>query len=84
MRDGIKRLLDLVRVLSIDEKMAVIDKFKLNIIPPMLIGVAESYVLAEAELQRPNLYFVCRRMRLAIALPEEWLDDEGQIGRAHV
>jgi len=73
-----ERLLDLVRTLGIDEKMAVIDKFKLNIIPPMLIGVAESYVLAEAELRRPNLYFVCRRMRLAIALPEERLDDEGQ------
>ncbi|MEO8395390.1 MAG: hypothetical protein ABI700_20520, partial [Chloroflexota bacterium] len=73
-----ERIADLVRMLSIDEKMAVIAKFKLDIIPPMLLGIAESYVLAEAELQRPNLYFVCRRIRLAVALPETRMDEDNQ------
>ena len=75
---GPERLLDLVRTLSIDEKMAVIDRFKLDVIPPMLLGVAESYVLAEAELRRPDMYFVCRRIRLAIALAETRLDEDEQ------
>lgn len=73
-----ERILDVVRTLSIEEKMALIQKFKLDVIPPMLLGIAESYVLAEAELQRPNLYFVCRRLRLAVALPEERLDEDHQ------
>jgi hypothetical protein len=73
-----ERILDLVRTLSIEEKIALIQKFKLDVIPPMLLGIAESYVLAEAELQRPNLYFVCRRLRLAVALSEQRLDEENQ------
>ena len=75
---GPERPLDLVRPLSIDEKMALIAKFKLDLIPPLLLGIAESYVLAEAELRRPDLYFVCRRVRLAIALPETRLDEDNQ------
>jgi hypothetical protein len=75
---GLERIADVVRMLSIDEKMAVIAKFKLDVIPPMLLGVAESYVLAEAELRRPDLYFVCRRMRLAVALPETRMDEDDQ------
>jgi len=75
---GPERIADVVRTLGIDEKMAVIEKFKLGIIPPMLLGIAESYVLAEAELQRPNMYFVCRRVRLAVALPETRLDETGE------
>lgn len=73
-----ERVLDLVRSLSIDEKLALISKSRLNLPPPMLLGMAESYVLAETEIVRPNLYFVCRRIRLAYALPQLVPDADGQ------
>src|SRR5664279_2445512 len=75
---GPERTLDLVRPLAILEKMALIEKLKLGMMPPQLLGVAESYVLAESEIVRPNLYFVCRRVRLAFALSEEKLDADHQ------
>ncbi len=73
-----ERALDLVRPLSIDEKLALIAKFKLAVPPPLLMGIAESYVLSETRIVHPNLFFVCRRARLAVALPEERLDDDHQ------
>ncbi len=73
-----ERIADLVRPLSIQEKMAVIGKHKLDLLPPHLLGIAESYVLAESEIIRPNLYFVCRRIRLAYILPEPASDADGQ------
>jgi hypothetical protein len=73
-----ERTADLVQPLTIDEKMAFARRLKLDIPAPMLMGIAESYVLAEADIVRPHLYFVCRRVRLALALPEEQQDDDGQ------
>jgi hypothetical protein len=73
-----ERVQDMVVSLTIAEKMALINRFDLNIAPPMLLGVAESYVIAEAMLQRPDLYIVCRRIRLAIGLPETRIDEEQQ------
>ncbi len=73
-----ERTLDLVQPLGIQEKMALVDRLKLDILPPLLLGIAESYVLAETEIVRPNLYFVCRRLRIAVALPETRLDEAGQ------
>lgn len=72
-----ERTADLVQPLTIDEKMAFAKRLKLDIPAPMLMGIAESYVLSEADIVRPHLYFVCRRVRLALALPEEKLDDDG-------
>lgn len=71
-----ERIMDTVQPLSIHAKMQIIDLLKLDLAPPMLLGIAESYVIAEAELSRPNLYMICRRFRLAYALSEEKLDAE--------
>ncbi len=73
-----ERTLDLVRPLTIAEKMALIDRFRLDVPPPLLLGVAESYVLAETPICAPTLYFVCRRVRFAVALTEERTDADGQ------
>lgn len=73
-----ERVPDMVHPLSIDEKMALSDRLKLDAPPPMLLGLAESYVLGEAPLVHPSLFFVCRRLRLAIALREQRIDDENE------
>ena len=75
---GPERLLDIVRPLSLQEKRALIDHYELPITPPMLLGLAESYVLAEAPLDYPNRFVVCRRIRLARALPEAQIDGDGE------
>lgn len=69
---------ELVHPLSIQEKMTLVKQLKLDVAPPMLLGIAESYVLAECQIASPSLYFVCRRVRLALALGEERLDDDNQ------
>lgn len=73
-----ERVGEMVQPLLIQEKMALIKRLELNIAPMLLLGLAESYVLAEAEIQRPYLYIVCRRIRLAYALPEPAYDQEQQ------
>jgi hypothetical protein len=73
-----ERTVDLVQTLGIEEKMMIAERLKLGIAPPQLLGIADSYVLAEARIVRPALYFVCRRVRLTIALSEARLDDDGQ------
>jgi hypothetical protein len=75
---GPERTAELVQPMTIDEKMRFAKRLGLNIPAPMVLGVAESYVLAESDIQRPHLYFVCRRVRLAVALESERLDDEQQ------
>ena len=74
-----ERIGELVRPLTIQEKMAAVQKLKLEIPATHLLGLAESYVLAESEVLRPNLYFVCRRIRLAYALAEPRTDGDGQL-----
>jgi hypothetical protein len=75
---GPERLDDLVHPFSVQEKFALAKQLKLDIMPPMLLGLAESYVLAEATVRAPHLFLVCRRLRIAYALPEERLDAEGE------
>lgn len=77
-RRELERISDLVRPLTLDEKLAALRRLQLDVPPPYLLGLAESYVLAECAVVRPNLYFVCRRVRLAFALPEQRLDADGQ------
>jgi hypothetical protein len=72
------RITDVVHPFSVGEKMTLVQQLGLSIMPPQLLGIAESYVLAEAELQRPYRYVVCRRVRLAYALPNPQLDENGQ------
>ncbi len=74
----LERTADLVQPLTIDEKLAFVKRLNLNLPAPMVMGIAESYVLAECDIVRPHLYFVCRRVRLALALPEEQLDTQQQ------
>ena len=73
-----ERTLDLVHPLSVSEKMALVNQLQLDVLPPLLLGIAESYVLAETLISAPNLYFVCRRVRIAVALTEEGIDADGQ------
>lgn len=74
---GPERLDDLVRPFSIPEKITLVNRLELNVVPPMLLGLAESYVLAEAPINPPNEFIVCRRLRLAYSLPEEQEDATG-------
>lgn len=74
---GPERLDDLVRPFSVPEKIALVNLLELDIMPPMLLGLAESYVLAEALITPPNEFVVCRRVRVAYALPEERVDETG-------
>jgi hypothetical protein len=73
-----ERLSDLVQLLSIEEKLVLLEKLALRIPPMMLAGIAESRVLAEAPLDEPGRYLVCRRILLAVMLPEQRLDTDGQ------
>lgn len=75
----LERITDVVRPFSLQEKMKMVERLELSIIPPLLLGLAESYVLAEAELQRPSLYVVCRRVRMAYVLPTAQRDENGQL-----
>lgn len=67
---GPERIVDLVRPLSITDKMLLIERYQLDAAPPHLLGIAESYVLAEAALNPPDQFIVCRRMRVAYLLPQ--------------
>jgi hypothetical protein len=74
---GPERLDDLIRPFSLPEKIALINLLELDILPPMLLGLAESYVLAESPITPPNEFVVCRRVRVAYVLPEERQDETG-------
>ena len=62
------RILDAVHPLTVAEKMALTSAFKLAIPLPRLLGLAESAVLAEANLPGSAVYMVCRRLRITYAL----------------
>ncbi|MBZ0301901.1 MAG: hypothetical protein K8J31_19285, partial [Anaerolineae bacterium] len=72
------RITDVVRPLEVPTRMELVARLSLDIPPFMLIGIAESQVLAEALLIPPHGYFVCRRIRLAYALQETRYDDDHQ------
>ena len=73
----VERVDDLVRGVAMNEKMLLVKRLELAVPPPMLIGLAESYVLAEAEVIHPDWFIVCRRLRFAYALLEEAIDNDG-------
>ncbi len=72
-----ERIAELVRPLSLPAKMQVIETLQLDIVPPLLFGVAESTVLAEATLT-PETTLVCRRLRLAYRLAQVQYDEDKQ------
>ena len=73
-----ERIQQLVRPLSIQSKMQIVDILNLTMPAPMILGIAESYVLSEACVAAPHDYIVCRRVRIAYALPEVQSDPQGQ------
>jgi hypothetical protein len=72
-----ERVQSLARSLSIMQKMTLIQHLGLSISPMQLMGIIESRVLCETRLDE-TLRLVCRRVRLARALPEIEYDDENQ------
>jgi hypothetical protein len=57
--------------------MQLASQLALPVPPPLIIGIAESVVLAEALITPPATFMVCRRLRLACALPETRRDSDG-------
>lgn len=64
-----ERLSEVVRPLSILSKQTLIEHFGLGIPAMMLFGLAEVHTLTRTRLPDAS-WLVCRRLRLAIALPE--------------
>jgi hypothetical protein len=73
-----ERVDDVVYPLPVPLKMRLVQQHGLDIPPPLLLGLAESCVLAETLLRPPDMFVVCRRIRLAYALPDTRLDDANQ------
>jgi len=66
-----------VKPISIAEKVMLAQRLQLPVAAPAVLGLAESYVLAEADVIRKEWMVVCRRLRFAYALPTTAIDDEG-------
>ncbi|GAB4525178.1 MAG: hypothetical protein OHK0046_40710 [Anaerolineae bacterium] len=73
-----ERISEAARPLTLPTRMALVDQLKLDILPPMMLGIAESYVLSEAELVPSSVYLVCRRVRIAYALADVRYDSDQQ------
>ncbi len=71
-----ERVLELVKPLTFAEKLLLHQRYALDV-PPLLLGLAESYVMAEAPLAGAWLFVVCRRIRVAAALPQPEHDEGG-------
>jgi hypothetical protein len=74
---ALERVDDLVRPFSVQDKFRLGAHPMLNLPAPHILGLAESYVLAEANTPITGLYFVCRRARIAHVLPAPAVDDDG-------
>jgi hypothetical protein len=70
------RVAEWVQPLTVMEKMPLMQHLNLAISPMALLGIAESRVLSEAPLGNDQS-IVCRRIRLAYALPQPQIDDAG-------
>jgi hypothetical protein len=73
------RLDEVIQPFGVAEKFALAEALGFAGPPPHLLGIAESYVLAELVLDRertPQQYAVCRRVRVAHLLPAVALDAE--------
>lgn len=71
------RIADWVQGLTIMEKMPLASKLNLTVPPPMILGLAESYILSIAHLDDTGQTVVCRRIRLAYRLPQRQIDADG-------
>jgi hypothetical protein len=70
------RIDDMVYPLPLAAKISLVKRLGLDLPPPLLLGLAESRVLAEAALA-PGCWLVCRRVRLAYALAQPRRDHDG-------
>jgi hypothetical protein len=68
------RVAEWVQSLTVMEKMPLIRHLNVPLSPMTLLGIAESRVLSEVRLT-DKVTFVCRRVRLAYALPQPQVDD---------
>ncbi|MCA9911340.1 MAG: hypothetical protein KC519_21955 [Anaerolineae bacterium] len=66
----------LVRPLTLEERLFLVESLSLPVPAPMVLGLAESYSLAEAPITS-QVYCVCRRLRVAYALIEPQQDRDG-------
>jgi hypothetical protein len=73
---SLEHVTDVAHPLSIEDRMMLSPR--LNVPPPMILGLAESFVLAEAMLVHPHLFLVCRRLRIVYALETEKTDEQNQ------
>lgn len=71
-----ERIQALVRPLTVPTRLKLAQQ--LDIAAPMLLGIAASYVMAEAMLTPPDHYLVCRRLRIAYAMSQPALDEDHQ------
>jgi hypothetical protein len=69
-----ERVHDWLKPLTVQEKMLFAPH--LNLAPMAILGIAESVVHSEAQID--TRYLVCRRLRIAYALPEIRYDQEQQ------
>ncbi len=70
------RIQELVQPLTMPDRMALVERLKFDVLPPHVLGLAESYVLAEAALTA-SLFVVCRRLRVAYRLDEPRHERDG-------
>jgi hypothetical protein len=73
---SLEHVTDVAQPLSLEDKTVVAGR--LQVAAPMILGLAESYVLAEADLELPHLFLVCRRLRVVYGLEAEQTDDQNQ------
>ncbi|MBE0690539.1 MAG: hypothetical protein IH587_10515 [Anaerolineae bacterium] len=66
----------LVHPLTVEEKMLLAERLGLPVPFPLILGLAESYALAEAPITS-HVYCVCRRLRIAFVLPAPKQEDDG-------
>ncbi|MCK6580145.1 MAG: hypothetical protein L6Q98_18800 [Anaerolineae bacterium] len=74
----LERIDDLVRPFSIQDRIHLSQHPALVMPPPMVLGLAESYVLAEMRTAIPGVYFVCRRLRIAHLVVPPGVDEMGE------
>lgn len=72
------RIDDLVQPLTMAEKMMLVERLRLDVLPPQVIGLAESHVLARATTTQDDTVMVCRRLRIAYAMSQAKQDTDGQ------
>jgi hypothetical protein len=63
-----ERIADLVRPLDMATRFYLAEKSGLGLIPPQILGLAESRVLAETPLGSGETWCVCQRLRIAYSL----------------